>query len=391
MNGFFSLALRHARYAKGRTLLVLLALTITLVVPLCSELLMGRYDRQMRDRAAASPLLAGAKGSPFDLVLEALFFRSCSHAPMDLALFEELCRADKGLVIPLHLGHSMRQYPLVGTSQEYYEQRHLTPVRGHLPQLVGDVVLGAEVAAGLGASLGDVFFSDPQELYDLTKPAAMRLLVVGVLAPSGTADDGAVFSPVQTAWALDGHYHGHDDAESILETHPDWVIGEAPGRLAISGALIEDNTFDADRAQDFHLHGETARLPLSSVLIFPKDHESRTILKGRINSRGPLQAVAPSAVLDDLLGIVFKIKQLLGRLGALLAVATLALLGLVVALSLRLRRDEMETLDALGAPAGFKLRLVSLELGWILTMAAVLATGLSLWLAQVLPNLETLL
>lgn len=391
MRGLVSLTLGHARHAKGRTLLVLLALTITLVVPLCSELLMGRYDGEMRARAAASPLLAGAKGSPFDLVLETLFFRNSSQSPVDYAFFEDLRRADKGLVIPMHLGHSIRKHPLVGTSPEYYEQRGLVPHVGHLPQLVGDVVLGAKVAQALAAHPGDVFFSDPPKLYDLTRPASMRLLVVGVLLPRGTADDGAVFSAVETAWALDGHYHGHADAKTISETQPDLVISKAPGRVSFSGALINQNTFDIAGAKDFHLHGATGHLPLSSVLIFPRDQESHTILKGRINSRGPYQAVSPSTILDDLLGIVFKIKHLLDRLGLLLGAATLALVGLVVALSLRLRKTEMQTLDALGAPAGFKLRLVGLELGLILISAAVLATGLSLWLARVLPDLVTLL
>jgi len=391
MKGLPALALRHALYAKGRTVLVLLALTISMVVPLCSELLMGRYDQSMRARAAASPLLAGAEGSAFDLVLETLFFRPSDHEKVTFGFFEELSRAQKGLTIPLHLGHSMRKYPLVGTSQEYHEQRGLQPAEGHLPQLNADDVLGATVATALGASLGDEFFSDPPRLYDLTRPAPMRLLVVGILAPTETADDGAVFTAVQTSWTLDGYYHGHRDAESLAETSPELVISEAPDRLALSGALIEDNSFSQEKAQDFHLHGEQSRLPLSSVLIFPPDAESRTILKGRINGRAGCQAVSPSAVLDDLLGIVFKIKQLLDRLGFLLSAATMALVVLVAALSLRLRQREMQTMDALGAPAGFKLRLVGLELGLIFVTAAALATGLSLLLARILPDLVTLL
>jgi len=395
MKGLSSLALRHALHAKGRTLLVLMALTITLVVPLCSELLMSRYDHQMRERAAASPLLAGADGSSFDLVLEALFFRRASHESIDYDFFQELERANKGLVIPLHLGHSMRKYPVLGTTLEYYERRGLRPALGHLPQLTGDVVLGSAVAEALAASPGDVIFSDPPKLYDLTKPAAMRLLVVGILAPRDTADDGAVFTAVQTCWALDGHYHGHADAKALAETKPEWVISEAPGRTALSGALIEDNTFSAEGSENFHLHGERGKLPLSSVLIFPTSAESRTILKGRINSHkgrfGATQAVSPSAVLDDLLGIVFKIKHLLDRLGFLLSAATLGLVALVAALSLRLRQREMQTMDALGAPAGFKLRLVGLELGLIFASAVLLATGISFWLAYVLPDLVTLL
>jgi hypothetical protein len=48
-------------------------------------------------------------------------------------------------------------------------------------------------------------------------------------------------------------------------------------------------------------------------------------------------------------------------------------------------------MDALGAPAGFKLRLVGLELGLIFASAVLLATGISFWLAHVLPDLVTLL
>ena len=39
--------------------------------------------------------------------------------------------------------------------------------------------------------------------------------VVGVLEPSYTADDGAIFVDLKTAWVIQGLVHGHQDMDGL--------------------------------------------------------------------------------------------------------------------------------------------------------------------------------
>ena len=391
MSGLSLLAWRQARHARGRTLLLVTAVAVALFVPLASGTLTARFDRALRARAASTPLVVGAAGSRFDLTLEALFFRGAERPGITKAFADELRADGRALVVPLHLEHTVQQRPFVGTSVEYYEQRGLVAARGALPQFVGDLALGARAAAELGLEVGDRVFSDPPRLYDLAQPAAMELLVVGVLQPTATPDDTAIFGDLRTAWALDGLLHGHAAAEELAAEDPDLVIGQAEGRIALSGALIEERRFEPGQPGDFHYHGDAERLPLTALLLFPEDEEARTILKARINGRRTEQALRPEQVVDDLLAVVFRVKTLLDRIALLLGLSTAALVALVAGLSLRVRAPELRTLDRIGAPRGFVARLVTLELGLVLILGAGLAAvGASLVHALV-PDLVTLL
>ena len=103
-------------------------------------------------------------------------------------------------------------------------------------------------------------------------------------------------------------------------------------------------------------------------------------VKARTNEAGRFQAVAPRAVVDDLLSFVFRIKRFLDRIAVLLALSTAAFTGLVLWLSTRLRAEEFHVLDAIGCARGMVLRLAASEvalltaLGLIVALAAVAAT-----------------
>ena len=172
---------------------------------------------------------------------------------------------------------------------------------------------------------------------------------------------------------------------------PKLVIGEAEGRIALSGALIEERRFEPGRPSDFHYHGDADRLPLTALLLFPEDEEARTILKARINGRRTEQALRPERVVDDLLAVVFRVKALLDRIALLLGLSTAALVALVAGLSLRVRAPELRTLDRIGAPKGFVARLVMLELGLVLVLGAGLAAAGASLVHALVPDLVTLL
>lgn len=380
------LALRHAQHHRLRTAVLALCVALALFVPAVAAALMGRYERELGARAGATPLLVGARGNRFDLTLAALYFRPAALEPVSWRDFERLVGEGRGVCVPLALGNTAQGRPLVATTAEYAELRGLALAAGTDPLRIGEATLGARAARALGLGVGDTLHTDQVESYDIARPPALRLRVVGVYEAAGTPDDGAVFVDVRTAWAVLGLAHGHDDVAEVDEA---LVVSRAPGSVLLSGAVLERAELDEEALARFHVHAGPEQLPLTAVLVFPSNTKDGTLLASEVNTSPALQALAPPAVIADLLDVVFQVKRFFDLVGAVLAATTLALVGLVFGLSSRLRATEMRTLDRLGAPRGTALTLHGIELVVVLAAAAALAAALVAAAVWGLPDLVT--
>ncbi|MEL6427844.1 MAG: hypothetical protein AAFP22_07605 [Planctomycetota bacterium] len=384
MSGLLYLAWRHAVARRWRVLLVTLCVTLSLWVPWTAARLAARYDRSLRARAEATPLVVGAPGNRFDLTLSALYFRENALDPITYRDFERVEEEGLALSIPLHQRYTARRKPIVATSPEYYEFRRIGCAEGRLPLRLGECAVGAAVAEELGLGPGDALHSDPTELYDIARPPALKMRVSGVLAPTGGPDDDAVFCDVRTAWILEGIAHGHGEREDLDE---ELVVGEANGTVAYSGALIAFAEVTPENEASFHYHGDSEGLPLTAVICVPPDEKSRTLLKSEINARDLALCVSPAEVIDDLLGVVFKIKRFFDLVGGFFVATTAALVALVFLLATRLRAGELRTLDRLGAPRSAARALVGVEVLAVTAMAVLLAGLASELTVRWLPNL----
>jgi putative ABC transport system permease protein len=363
-------------------------IALALYVPLVASVLMARYERELGARAAATPVLVGARGNRFDLALSALYFRQAELEPVPWSEYERLAAEGRGVCIPLHVGCTARGRALVATTAEYAELRGLALASGTDPLRIGEATLGADVARALGLGIGDTLYTDQVESYDIARPPALRLRVVGVYARAGTPDDGAVFVDVKTAWAVLGIAHGHADASAVDEA---LVLSRAPGSVHLSGALLEHAELDDETLASFHLHAGPDALPLSAVIVAPFSEKDGTLLGTGVNASRTYQALVPSEVVADLLGVVFRVKRFFDLVGLVLGATTAVLVALVFVLSSRLRAAEMRTLDHIGAPRSTALALHGLELAAVLAVAALLAlAGVAATLA-LLPDLVTVL
>lgn len=375
------MALRYLAYHKLRSLLLVLCITLVLLLPIAVNQLLDRYGDVLSARAAATPLVIGARGSRYDLVLNTLYFRG--RIPGKLPMAEADAVQDGGLAdaIPVLCGRTAQGYPIVATSADYYAYRGLAPAAGTLPLLLGDAVLGHRVAEQLGLGVGDRVLSDRGSLYDLTMAYPLRMKVVGVLAPSEGPDDGAVFTSVRTGWILDGIGHGHDDAATQDDGN---VLREDEDGVVLNAAVYEYQEITEDNIESFHFHGDTAGMPLTAVIALPRDSKSATILKGRYRVSGSAQALVPGEVVDELLGLVFKVKLFFDANVALVSVATALFLVLIVLLTLRVRAREMETLFRIGCARLTVAKLLGTELLVVVAAGALLAAALAFALARVL-------
>jgi hypothetical protein len=77
-------------------------------------------------------------------------------------------------------------------------------VQGRQIAVLGEAVVGARVAGRLDLGPGDTVVSSPENLFDLDGVYPLQLQIVGVLTPTGTPDDEAVFVDIKTTWVIAG-------------------------------------------------------------------------------------------------------------------------------------------------------------------------------------------
>jgi putative ABC transport system permease protein len=265
---------------------------------------------------------------------------------------------------------------VVGVTTEYFEFRHLAVARGHLPLILGDAVLGSEVAAALQIDPGGGLITDPTKLYDLSASYPLKLHVRGVLAPSGSADDWAVFVDLKTAWVIEGIAHGHQDVDPAR--NPELVLRSTAGDTALNAAIVEYTEITPANIGSFHVHATAAELPITAVLVWPRDAKSGTILRARLKASEAAQPLDPEETLSELMGIVFRVKRFFDLNLGLVSMATVLFLVLIVLLTLRIRRREIDTLLKIGCSRGTVAQIQAVELGIVLAMGLFLAAGLAL-------------
>lgn len=389
MNGIFFLAWRYVVYHKIKTAILTTCLTLTILLPMAAHLLIEHYGDALMARADDTPLVVGARGNRFDLVLKALYF---SSTPVDsIGMNEVEVIRDTGLAMPIPLiaHHTARKRPVVGTTPEYFTFRSLRPRTGTLPLRLGQATLGATVAAELGLEPGDTLFSDQQSLYDISTTYPLKMAVVGVLEPSGSPDDYAVFVDVKTAWIIEGIAHGHQNVTTQVAA--DTILQRTPDSVTVNESIVQYNEVTPQNLDSFHTHAAAAELPLSAVIVVPNDVKSGTLLKARYNVSKTRRVLVPTKVVDELMGLVFKIKAIFDAGFALIVCTTIMFLMLVVLLSQRLRKQEMETMSRIGCSRATAFWLQAAELGIVLGIAVVLAAALTAAAIAGAPQLVRLL
>ncbi len=385
MKALFWLAIKSLRHHPWRSLLLMVCLSAVTYIPWVGSVLLQRYGQDLHGRAATTPLVLGQPGNRFDLCLGALFFRKANLPPLHWSDYQALLERSDHVAVPLQLGFTVQELPLVCTTPEYFEQRALMCDSGHTPYAIRQVTLGSKAAAKFGVSIGDKLHSDPTAGFGLSGAPAQSLEVVGILHPTHGPDDRAIFASVQTAWLLHGFLHGHTDLGTLQNEQPDLILGSHSGGLILSGALVPDQA--GESPNPVHLHKDARALPLSTVILWPESDKARTLLQTEIETEGHFAILRPTTVVEDLMRYTLRFKILIDRLVWLLGVGMLALFALVTALSSQMRSKEWTTLRRLGAPPGTVASLLALEVGCIAVAALALAAAGTWITIQWLPNL----
>ena len=332
---------------------VLLALgvaTITLLL-----LVSGQIGERLDRDARGVDLVVGAKGSPLQLILYAVYH---VDAPTGNVPVRELLPVVTSPMvreaIPLAMGDSYDGFPVVGTTGAYVTLYGGRLAGGSAWRAPFEVVLGSDVARRGGASVGDRIVSTHGLSEAGQGHAEHPFVVVGVLAPTGTVLDRLVLTSVETVWETHEHASeeaGHSDDEHAEDGHTD----EARASAAPVDSVDVD-TLAAIPATALPVRGgfdyasaARERRDLTAVIVRYRSPMAVALFPRQVDAIASLKAAQPAmelARLAVLLGVGADVVRAFGFL-----LMGVALLGVFVTLysAIRDRRYDLAMMRTLGA------------------------------------------
>ena len=374
MRDVLYLAWRYLASHRVLTSILVFALTLIIFLPVGLQVLVRQSERELTTRAAVTPLILGEKGSPLELALNSLYFAADTPSSLPYAACEQVTESGLARAIPLHTRFRARSQPIVGTSLDYFTLRGLDVAEGRQLALLGDCVVGATAARKLGVGVGDHVVSSPENVFDITGVYPLKMPVVGVLARSHTPDDDAVFVDLKTTWVIEGLGHGHQDmsrpeaAAGVLKRDGSTVIANA--------SVVQYNEITPENVDSFHFHGDLGEFPIQAVIAVPHDDKASALLRGRyLGGDERVQVIQPLEVMTELLATILTVQTYVVTAVIVVGLATLATAVLVIVLSLRLRRREIETMIRIGGARRRVLAVLATEIIAVLVLS-VLAAGL---------------
>jgi len=381
----FYIAWRYVAFNKVRTATLVACITLIAFLPMALQLLLTESERLLQSRATSTPLLLGVRGSALDLVMNSLYFDDEVPEILSMQAADEVANTGLAYAIPLYIRFQARKQPIVGTTIDYFDFRNLQIAQGRMFAILGECVIGADVADEYDLRPGDSIVSSPEALFDLAGIYPLKMTITGILQRSHTPDDQAVFVDLKTVWIIEGLGHGHEDLNKTRDSSV--ILKRSEGSVTANAKLFQYTEITEENMDGFHFHGDSSVYPLTAVMAIPNDAKAGTLLRGRYLDNSQYQVVRPTEVIEGLLENIFRIKSVIDAVIAIVGLATVLAIILVFALSVRLRQRELMTIFKLGCSRMTAVRLIAAEIVIILLVSGLIGASL-LFIVQA--NAETL-
>lgn len=337
-----------------------IALGLSVFLMLGVERLRSDARASFQQSVSGTDLVVGPRSSPMQLILYSVFRLGSASHNMSYKSFEAIqARPEVAFAIPIMLGDSHHDHPVVGTSADYFKHFQYgdkqalkfaagRPFADTLDGLF-EAVVGAQVAREHGYAVDAMLsLAHGHEAHGGAAHKDRPFRVVGILAATGTPADRSV----------------HVSLSAIQALHADWVGGAPMPGLAIP----------AEQLRKFDLKPKA----ITAALVGLKMRSNVFATQRAINTFADeaLTAVLPSLALEELWGLLSVVETALLAISAL--VFLVSLLGMVAILlaSLNERRRELAIFRSVGASPRDLFALLSFEALIIVLLGGLLGVAL---------------
>jgi putative ABC transport system permease protein len=344
-------AWRSLLYRRGAVALTVATIAVSVFTLLGTEHIRQAAKQSFNSTLSGVDLIVGPRTSEINLLLTTVFRIGNPSQNMSWKSYQTLLAHESvDWAIPISLGDSHKGFRVIGTQKQFFTKFHYGQARplvfNHGQSFSGlyDVVLGAQVAQQLEYSLSDsLILAHGIAATSFHSHDADPFTVVGILEPTGTPVDNALYVSLDGLEAI--HHHEHSSHEEA-ELEPD----------SITSAMVG-------------LKSKLATFKIQRLINTSTDE--------------PLTAVLPGVALTELWQMSRGLESTLQLMASLMLFASLLGLGAMMLATLRERRYEIAILRTLGAGAKTLFLLIQIEsigvalLGIVLgsaTLALVIAT-----------------
>ncbi|MCX8064261.1 MAG: ABC transporter permease [Candidatus Hydrogenedentes bacterium] len=340
---------------------ILTILSVALAVALISSVLTLREETRKRfeEEGQAFDLVVGAKGSPLQLVLSSVYFMDNPTGNIPWEVYEQI-KNDKEYVqiaYPIALGDNYQGFRIVGTEKGLFQHKWISPItgeerqpfqvaKGRIFEQSFEAVLGALVAKETGLDIGDSFISSHgfvnlPEVLGGHGHEQHPYVVVGILKPSNSPFDRAIFTSIDSVWDI----HANHEEEKEIQS------GKSPEE---EGDI---------RYQEW---GKNPRSMITAVLVQLQSPALRFQYREMIRESTVAMAATPveeiSKLFEQFLGTA---KTVLLTIGYLVVVVSALSIMIGLYLAIIQRRRDLAIMRALGASRVEIFGSVLIEAFWI--------------------------
>jgi putative ABC transport system permease protein len=381
---FWKIAWRNMEQRSLASALTATSMALGVAVMIAVIVIYGVAVRQFDQSAQGYHLIVGGKGGALQLVLSTVYHIGQPLYPIPYSYYQKFLPGGEfadvtSVAIPQCLGDSYQSadgsvFRVVATTPEMFEKIHYgADAKGNLKSYefqpggrnfktdaFFEGVIGSVVAARSGLKVGDSF----QPSHGLAGGSDLHhaVKIVGVLKPTGTADDRALFMNIEGFYLLPGHAlsPGGEKTENEGEHTKTKEEEEAE----------EKREHEQERELEHQLEQETAKpLPavqreVTSILVLCNTELGPQYLDFKINKgKGRIaQSVAPSREVGMLMNSIVGPVQIV-LLVLTVLVVIVAGISILVSMynSMSERSHDIAVMRALGASRMAVMSIVLVE------------------------------
>ena len=358
-----------ARLFSTVTTVITVAVAVGLMLTLLSMRDSG--ERAFERGSGNMHLLVSRDSSPMVSVLNGVFYANAPARPIAWAEYQRLTeQLPLEYAVPIQLGDSYRGLPVLATTPEFFTQFKPDPdvawkLRdGRFFERELEVVAGAAAAAQTGVRIGDEIFvthgvpraaAFAQSGGGAVEPHIHKefpFKIVGILEPTGSAHDRAMFMNLDSSWIM----HAHDRR----------LVDDPKASITTLADLEE---------RDRQITGIYLR-----VLTRPGQEASAVLPQvfRMLRADPTITAASPTDQIRQLFSIVSNIDQIFVAMAAVVMVSSGIAIMLALYNSMEQRRRQVAVLRVLGCSRPRIFGLVVTESAMLGMMGAAAGVALCL-------------
>ncbi len=291
---------------------------------------------QMDNNLKGIDMVVGAKGSPLQLILSAVYHIDSPTGNISVEDAEKIKNNRMvGSSIDLLYGDNYKGYRIVGTEQKFLDLYNAKIKEGKKWDEPFEVVVGSKIYSKFNIKIDDELVSSHGLRETGEEHADQLFKVVGLLEPSNSVIDQLIVTSPQSIWDLhDDHDHGSEEHEEEHE-HDEEHDHEHD----------EEHDHEHDEEHD-HEHDDKE---ITAMLIKFKSPMNIIQFPRQINEDTNLQAAVPSYEISRLFKLFGFGIETLTYLAYLIIIVSAFSLFINLFNSMRERKYEMALIRTLGS------------------------------------------